>query len=199
MRKFHLVSRWHVDAPVDAVWDVLADPAFTWPSWWPALSADDVVASGGRTAERWSRVRLRVRSPLGWSLHVGLVLESACEPAAGPPVQAGRALLRASGDLVGTGAVVVVRLPAPLPDGDDDGGATEVTLTWSVGLARAGVTGRLLGLLPRWVLTAAHGAVMRSGERGLRARVGAAAVSRTSGRWTSGATSPPRRSGAAPP
>ena len=190
MREFRLVSRWHVDAPVDAVWDVFADPAFTWPSWWPRLTADEVVATGRRTADRWSRVRVRVRSPLGWTLRVGLVLESAHEPVSG---QAGRALMIASGDLVGTAAVVVTHLVAPLPDADDDGGATEVSLTLSVALARRDVVGRLLALTPTWVLVAAHGVVMRSGERGLRVRLGRAIPT------SAASTSPPRRSSAAPP
>ncbi|QAY71521.1 SRPBCC family protein [Xylanimonas protaetiae] len=189
MRDFRLVSRWHVDAPVDVVWDVLADPAFTWPRWWPALAAEEVVASGGRTADRWSRVRVRVRSPLGWSLRFGLVLKSSHEPVAG---HAGRALLRASGDLVGTAAVVVAALPAPLPEDDDDGGATEVTLTWAVGIGRDDVVGRVLSLLPRWALVRAHAAVMRSGERGLRVW-----LERVSP--TSAATSPPRPTSAGPP
>lgn len=190
MREFRLVSRWHVDAPVDVVWDVLADPAFTWPSWWPPLTADEVVASGGRTAERWSRVRVRVHSPLGWSLRFALVLESAHEPVDG---HAGRSLLIASGDLVGTAAVVVTHLPAPLPAGDDDGGSTEVALTWAVALARRGVVGHALALLPRWVLVAAHAAVMRSGERGLRMFLDRATP-------TSAETSSrPRRSSAEPP
>jgi hypothetical protein len=190
MREFRLVSRWHVDAPVDVVWDVLADPAFTWPSWWPQLVADEVVSAGGRSADRWSRARVRVRSPLGWSLRFALVLESAHEPGDG---HAGRALLVASGDLVGTAAVVVTHLPAPLPDDDDDGGSTEIALTWTVGLARPGVVGRALALAPRWALVGAHAAVMRSGERGLRAYLGRVTPT------CAATSSPPRRSCAAPP
>ncbi|WP_425956610.1 SRPBCC family protein [Xylanimonas sp. McL0601] len=176
MRRFRLESRWHIPADVDAVWDELADPAFTWPRWWPHLVAEEVASSGGRTAERWSRVRVRVRSPLGWSLRFGLVLESRTEPSPGRPVVPGRALMRASGDLVGTADVRVMAVP----------GGTLVTLTWVVALARSDAVGRLLRLLPRRALTAAHAAVMRSGERGL-----AAWLSRSSGESSS---LPPRSS-----
>ena len=182
MRRFRLESCWRLPADVDAVWDELADPAFTWPRWWPYLVAEEVQASGGRTAENWSRVRVRVRSPLGWSLRFGLVLESSSEPVPGPLAVPGRAHLRVSGDLVGTADVVV----AATPDG------SEMRLTWAVALARPDAVGRLLRLLPRPALVAAHAAVMRAGECGL-----AATLNRSSG--SSGETSPPRRSSGGPP
>ncbi|GAB2476070.1 SRPBCC family protein [Xylanimonas ulmi] len=186
MRHFRLVSHWQVPAPVATVWDELADPAFTWPTWWRGLQAEEVRASGGRTAERWSRVRVRVRSPLGWSLRFGLMLVSVTEPTPGRSPTPGRALLRATGDLSGFGAVVV----APVP------GGTRVTLTWTVALTRADAVGRALRACPRPVLAAAHAAVMRAGERGLvrRLRAPEPAVSRSRG-----APWPPRRSCAAPP
>ncbi|QAY63087.1 hypothetical protein ET495_07340 [Xylanimonas allomyrinae] len=165
MRAFRLVSRWHLPADVDTVWGELADPAFTWPRWWPGLTADEVSTPGGRVVDGWSSARVRVRSPLGWTLRFLLVLVSSDPPDPGPPPAAGRALLRATGDLSGTADVVVAAAP----------GGTEVALTWAVDLARDDVVGRLLRTLPRPALAATHAAVMRAGERGLTTRLTAGA------------------------
>jgi hypothetical protein len=157
VRPFLLVSRWRLPADVGAVWDELADPAFRWPRWWPQLVAEEVRATGRRTAVRWSRVLLRVRSPLGWSLRFALVLASSRRPRGGRRPAPGTARLTVSGDLVGTADITV----APRSEG------TDVSLVWSVALARGGVVGCLVRMLPRRVLVAAHAAVMRGGERGL--------------------------------
>src|SRR5688500_3471938 len=43
---FDLVSDWRIEAPVDRVWQVLAD-IDAWPDWWPSVRRVEVVDRGG--------------------------------------------------------------------------------------------------------------------------------------------------------
>lgn len=137
---FVLESVWRPAAPVARVWPVLADPGFTWPDWWPGLTAlatHTVVGSDGLAAPgAWAR--LRVRSPLGYALRFRLDLVEAREPRHRPratpsstydpaeaqtmawPAEDGVARLRVSGDLVG-GALVRVSAGAGAPGQGSEG------------------------------------------------------------------------------
>lgn len=165
---YHLRSTWDVPAPAPQVWQVLADPAFSWPRWWPGLVADtaDVVPSPsgargpsgtpgfspGPTADVGSRVRVRFRSPLGYALRLVLVLAEVDAPR--------RAVLAVDGDLVGTGTVVVAGTTT-----------SRVDVAWDVATRRRwmNVAAPVLG----GAFAAAHGHVMRAGERGLVAHLAA--------------------------
>ena len=139
------MSDWRVGAPLARCWDVLADPALTWPRWWPDLRTRDVRPVDGFVG---SSATLLFRTPLGYRLDVGLVVESA---------QPGRrVLVRASGDLDGHGDVVLTPLGAD---------RTLISVVWDVRTTRAwmNATGPLLGP----VFVASHAHVMRRGERGL--------------------------------
>ena len=160
---FTLRSVWRPAAPVAQVWSVLADPRFTWPDWWPGLSAAEsrsVVGADGLAAPgTWAR--LRVRSPLGYALRFRLDLRRTTAPSDGAP---GRALLDVSGDLAGSAEVTVGGGSASGPDD-----TTEVRLLWQVspvpGWFRAAAR---IGPGP---LAWAHAHVMRAGERGLAGRL----------------------------
>ncbi|MFD6142193.1 hypothetical protein [Promicromonospora sp. NPDC060271] len=161
---FTLRSVWRPAAPVARVWSVLADPRFTWPDWWPGLTAaatrpvvgPDGLAAAGTSAD------LRVRSPLGYSLRFRLDLRQTTAPSDGEP---GRALLDVSGDLAGS-ADVAVRAVGGLPT---DGASTEVRLLWLVSPVPAWfrVAARICPAPLAW----AHAHVMRAGERGLAERL----------------------------
>jgi hypothetical protein len=157
-RPFRLVTTWRLPADVESTWAVLSDASFTWPRWWPQLTADvvDSTDDGTGSADVWSRVRVRVRSPLGFSLRFQLVLARSARPAGGRP---GTSHLLASGDLEGTADVTVA---------SDGPGRSTATLVWAVRLTRGGLIGALLSVLPRRLLVVAHAAVMRGGERGLQ-------------------------------
>jgi len=145
-RAFRLSSTWRLDAPVEKCWAVLADPAFSWPLWWPGVSATAVhPAPGGLAGSAADAV---FRSPLGYRLSVRLEVERAW------PVT--RVLLRAGGDLVGQAEA---RLSSPAP------GRTRVDVLWRVEPTPPWMvrTGPLLAP----AFAAAHAAMMRSGERGL--------------------------------
>jgi hypothetical protein len=157
---FELTSVWRPAAPVAEVWSVLADPRFTWPDWWPGLSAAatrPLVGPDGLAAPgTWAR--LQVRSPLGYALGFRLDLVETTAPSDGEP---GRARMDVLGDLEGRADVTVSRGAAP--------DRTEVRLVWQVSpvplwfRAAARVAPRPLA----W----AHAHVMRAGERGLAARL----------------------------
>lgn len=154
---------------------MLADPRFTWPDWWPGLTAaatrpvvgPDGLAAAGTWAD------LRVRSPLGYSLRFRLDLRQTTAPSDGEP---GRALLDVSGDLAGSADVTVraVGGGSGVSTGSTDGGstnglATEVQLLWLVSPVPAWF--RIAARMGPAPLAWAHAHVMRAGERGLAERL----------------------------
>jgi hypothetical protein len=155
---FTLESVWRPAAPVARVWSVLADPRFTWPDWWPGLTAaatGTVVGPDGLAAAgTWAD--LRVRSPLGYSLQFRLDLRRTTAPSDGEP---GHALLDVSGDLAGS-AEVTVRAA---------GVGAEVQLLWLVSPVPAWF--RVAARIGPAPLAWAHAHVMRAGERGLAERL----------------------------
>ncbi|MEU4362943.1 SRPBCC family protein [Promicromonospora sp. NPDC023987] len=157
---FALESVWRPAAPVAQVWPLLADPRFTWPDWWPGLTAaatHSVVGPDGLAAPgTWAH--LRVRSPLGYALRFRLDLVRTTAPSDGEP---GRAGLDVSGDLSGRADVTVSATATP--------GATEVTLLWQV--SPVPVWFRAAARISPGPLARAHAHVMRAGERGLAARL----------------------------
>lgn len=153
--RYLLHTRWSLAAPVDRVWDVLADPRMSWPAWWPQCTADTEAAGPdpeppageallGRTA------RVAFRAGPGYTLHLAIR----------PTIVRAPHFIEfdAGGDLSGVGRVALVAA---------DGDRTAVHIHWAVRPTRRWMG--LLSPLARPVFTAAHGAVMRRGERGLRA------------------------------
>jgi hypothetical protein len=176
---FVLESAWRPPAPVARVWPVLADPRFTWPDWWPGLTASaahPVVGPDGLAAPgTWAR--LRVRSPLGYALRFRLDLAQTTAPSDGGP---GLARLDVSGDLAGRAEVTVSGVSAGSAGessagensaGENSAGesTTEVRLVWQVSPVPAWF--RAASSIAPGPLAWAHARVMRAGERGLAARL----------------------------
>ncbi|WP_369375008.1 hypothetical protein AB1046_10410 [Promicromonospora sp. Populi] len=157
---FVLRSVWRPPAPVARVWSVLADPRFSWPDWWPGLTAEATHSAVGPQglAAPGAWARLRVRSPLGYALRFRLDLVETTAPSAGVP---GRALLEVSGDLEGRADVTVSEVPG--------GGSTEVLLVWQVSPVPAWF--RAASRIGPGPLAWAHARVMRAGARGLTAHL----------------------------
>lgn len=176
---FELQSVWRPAAPATRVWSVLADPRFTWPDWWPGLTAGathPVVGPDGLAAPgAWAQ--LRVRSPLGYALRFRLDLTQTTAPSDG---EAGRARLDVSGDLAGLAEVTVAPsradavetgVPASsTSDSSTSDSSTEVRLVWRVTPVPAWF--RATSRIAPGPLAWAHAHVMRAGERGLANRLG---------------------------
>lgn len=142
---FHFTSTWTAPVPPARVWEELIAVEHL-PRWWPGIRSARVLADPGEGAPG-RRVALTIGSPLGHRLRFVLELTEARPPE--------RALVRAAGDLRGTG-----RLTAT-----EAGAGTALTITWCVVSRRRLV--RALRPLAPW----AHGRVMAAGERGLRERL----------------------------
>ena len=125
---------------------MLADPAMSWPAWWPGVRADDVRP---RPELVGSSARVEFRARPAYALRLDLTVVSA-----DPPRQV---VLATAGDLVGSARVDLEPV--------DPAAITRVTVDWDVR-----TTVRWMNLL-RPVLArpfaASHSAVMRAGESGL--------------------------------
>jgi hypothetical protein len=92
MAHYTFVSEWHLDAPVDVVWDALLRSA-DWPAWWRGIRSVERVADGDSSGVGM-RLRQRWRSLLPYTLTIELEIVR---------VEQRRLLVaRASGDMAGT-------------------------------------------------------------------------------------------------
>jgi len=143
MATYELTSRWHVDVSRERLWGVLEDglaDADPMP-WWPR------VETIGRGADD---LVLRARSNLGYALTFrlhGLVTS--------PP---DRMWFEADGDLRGRGVLTFVEV---------DDRRSVLDIRWNVDADRAWM--RVTRPLLRPMFVAAHGRLMRDGERRLNA------------------------------
>jgi uncharacterized protein YndB with AHSA1/START domain len=148
--RFHLVSRWHLAAPIERVWTALTTPR-DWPLWWPYVRSVEELAPGDTGG-------LHARHRIAWSsrLPYGLAFEVETVELRRPH----RLRARASGELEGSG------LWELQPESD----TTRVRYTWDVELATAWM--RLVAPLAAPVFRWNHDGVMRSGAQGLARHLG---------------------------
>lgn len=146
--KYRFVTRWQFDAPVEAVWKIIAD-AEKLPDWWEGflyarVRGDDKMAQVGRVTD------CAVRGTLPWALRCSLEITDIQAP--------NRMVMRANGDLVGTGEWILI------PTGFD----TMVAFIWEVCLTHPVLAA--LGRLPfvRRLLEKSHHVVMARGYRSLQ-------------------------------
>jgi uncharacterized protein YndB with AHSA1/START domain len=144
---YDLVSVWHLDAPADQVWRVLAD-APRWPEWWPFVEAVEAVRAGTPTGEH-SIWRYTWKTMLPYRLRFEL-----CVTRMEPP-----ALLEAevSGDVAGRGICRIQRR----------GRKTTVRYQWQVRTCRPWMN--WLAPLARPLFVWNHRMVMQRGESCLAA------------------------------
>ena len=45
MSSYNFVDHWHFDAPLDVVWNEIADP-LDWPAWWPSMDRVEEIEPG---------------------------------------------------------------------------------------------------------------------------------------------------------
>ena len=149
---YMFVSRWRVPVPPERTWDELARSLRpgAGPEWWPGLT----VRMAPRRLVGGERMVIAVRSPLGYVLRMRLEIAD---------VEPGAAIsARSDGDLRGSGRVEI------RADGER---ACVVEFSWHVETRRAWMNATAWLLRPAFERAHAH--VMRRGEEGLRAELGA--------------------------
>ena len=148
-RRYRLSSTWLLAAPLERCWDVLADPAMSWPTWWPGVRASDVHPQPDLVA---SRAHVEFRAPSAYVLRLDLTVASA-----DPPRQV---VLSTAGDLVGSAHVDLEAVEPVAPTA-----LTQVRVDWDVQTTVRWMN--ILGPALARPFAASHAAVMRAGERGL--------------------------------
>ncbi len=142
--QFHLVTNWHFNAPIEAVWARLTDPK-TFPEWWPGFESAKVKGDGGvGTLSSY-----RVRGDYGMGFKLVTRLDEIREPE--------YMRLTARGGLAGTGVWSL----------KTDGSGTQVTYVWDVEPTNPFL--RLLSRFPpvRRRMERSHDGVMQAGGRNL--------------------------------
>ncbi|MGR2737954.1 SRPBCC family protein [Billgrantia sp. Q4P2] len=145
MASFDFDTTWHLDAPVQAVFDTLTD-SLHWPDWWPGLVDVRLLESGddhgiGRIQ------RFIWKSRLGYYLRFDIRITRVCEPSLIEGV--------ASGDVAGVGRWQL--------HGETSG--TRVRYIWQVRTVRPWLS--LLSRMARPLVLWNHRAMMRAGAMGL--------------------------------
>lgn len=143
--EFRLLSRWHIPAPRESVWNALRS-VHDWPQWWRYVAAVTEIEPGDANGVG-ALHRFRWTSRLPYSLTLAM---RTVEVQRGAKIRA-----RAEGDLRGEGFWFL---------GDAPGG-TDVEYTWTVTLAKPWM--RHFARVLRPVFAWNHRAVMSAGEQGL--------------------------------
>jgi uncharacterized protein YndB with AHSA1/START domain len=140
MAYFKLLSEWSFAASIEQVWELIADGE-RYPRWWPAFRRAEPVSGGG--------VHYRLKSGLGYTLDFFQSTTKSVAPR--------RLVLRAQGDLVGTGALEL----------SEEGAGTRVRFLWDVDLGRRWL--RWLSRVPgmKGLFERSHRRVMEQGRRRL--------------------------------
>lgn len=145
MTHYTFQTVWLVEAPRQAVWDVLSD-VLRWPRWWHgARSVSELDPGDARRVG--SRYRVCWRSVLPYTVEMDFLVDEVEEPS--------RMAGRASGELTGTGVWTL----------SEDGGRTRVTYDWDVATTRSWMDA--VALMARPVLARNHDWIMRQGGEGL--------------------------------
>lgn len=146
MSKFHFVSEWSFDAPLEKVWAQINDPE-NFPQWWPGFESAKVLFGHG--GEIGAVVEFRVKGDFGLTFDFKMTLEEKREPE--------YLLLHASGDFIGTGEWIL----------HAENGKTDVKYSWHVEVTRPWL--RLLSRVPgsRRYLEHSHDRVMEQGYENL--------------------------------
>lgn len=159
--RYHLVTRWQFDAPLEEVWDAIYH-AEDWPSWWKGVVSVETLERGDG-AGRGGRQRFVWKSVLPYRLTFATRV-TCVEPLR---------LLEGwvEGELEGVGSWKF----------SQDAGLTTVCFDWQVRTTRPWMN--LLSPLAKSLFRWNHNALMRAGGRGLARHLHASLKSQAS--WSS--------------
>jgi len=156
--RYLFVTRWEVDAPLPAVYDVIARP-LDWPQWWRAVARVVELAPGDADGvAHLLRFTWRTRLPYGLTFDMRTTRVARHRSIEG----------EAEGDLRGVGRWTFEPVDAAGRP------RTRVRYDWTVETTRRWM--QLVAPVARPVFEWNHDVVMRWGLDGLRARLGVAAV-----------------------
>jgi hypothetical protein len=154
-RLFDLSSTWHLPAPPQHVWAIIADIDMSWPQWWPhcnfaaPLSRTEAKTHSQEDVLKATMAYLNFKAALGYTLTISIHPTDVVAP---------REIdFDAGGHLHGTGRVTLIP--------EKQGEATRMDIEW-----RVRPTQRWMNVLTPVATPAfdfAHGLMMRQGEKGL--------------------------------
>ena len=147
--RYAFVTRWLIDAPVDAVWNEISRPE-AWPTWWRGVVAVELLEPGDANGLGAYR-RFTWRSVLPYTLTFNMRTVRSERPSIIEGV--------ADGELCGVGRWQLTRA----------GAGTAVRYDWTVEATKPWM--RWLAPIARPLFAWNHDAVMRWGEDGLRRRL----------------------------
>jgi len=156
MADYSFVTIWRIDAPIQAVYDAIAD-SLAWPTWWPQVPSVTELSKGderGIGAVRRYVFKGKLPYTLAFDLRVDTIE---------PPTKLGGT---ASGELAGTGLWALT---------EDAPGLTTVRYDWNVRTTRWWMN--LLAPLARGLFKSNHDYVMSGGLEGLTRLLGVKAIS----------------------
>ena len=148
-RDFHLITEWHLNAPVDAVWKILTEVE-DWPNWWPAVIHVELLQPGDDTGVGSLR-RMTWRTALPYALSFDMTTTR---------VEA-KTLIegQASGELDGIGRWTLA----------EEAGGTYVRYDWIVAVSKPWM--RLFAPVLRPVFAWNHEKVMGWGLTGIKCKL----------------------------
>ncbi len=148
-KDFHLITEWRLDAPIDAVWQVLTEVE-DWPGWWPAVLRVDGLKPGNDNGVGSLR-RMTWRTALPYSLSFDMTTTHV-EP---------KTLIegQASGELDGIGRWTLAK----------ESGGTYVRYDWIVAVSKPWM--RFLAPILRPVFAWNHEKVMGWGLAGIKRKL----------------------------
>jgi hypothetical protein len=154
-RLFDLSSTWHLPAPPEEVWTIIADIEMSWPQWWPHCSFAAPLTRTKAKTNSQEDILKATTAYLNFKASLGYTLTISIHPT---DVAAPREIdFDAGGHLMGTGRVVLTS--------ENQGQATRMDIKW-----RVRPTQRWMNLLTPFAapaFKAAHALMMRKGEKGL--------------------------------
>ncbi|MET3934844.1 SRPBCC family protein [Arthrobacter sp. OAP107] len=154
-RLFDLSSTWHLPAPTEQVWAIIADIDMSWPRWWPhcsfaaPLSRTEARSNSQEDILKATTAYLNFKASLGYTLTISIRPTEVIAPK--------EIDFDAGGHLQGTGRVTL------LPE--KQGQETRMDIEWRVRATQRWMN--FLTPIAAPAFTAAHALMMRQGEKGL--------------------------------
>ena len=145
MAEYSFVTVWRHQAPIEAVYDAIAD-SLRWPEWWSTVKRVDELVAGDPATGDGSIRRYTFKGSLPYTLSFDMAVSRMERPQA----LAGSA----TGELEGTGVWTLT---------EEAGGVTVARYDWNVRTTRWWMN--LLGPIARPIFKANHDLVMGRGRR----------------------------------